>query len=132
MNGTTIYDFHGRLLRDTFGRDISDQDAFLLFTLFHLYQIELASPVLTDRPQLAEGDRVAALTQRHCSQALASVWAGSREQRADYTYWYWRWNGEWGSYAHAESLTEEERTRLRDLTAKLEEHPFVRRFVPEN
>ena len=36
MNRISIYDFHGRLLRDTFGRAIRNQDAFLLFTLFHL------------------------------------------------------------------------------------------------
>ena len=32
--GTTIYDFHGRLLRDTFGRGLDDRDAFLIFLRF--------------------------------------------------------------------------------------------------
>src|SRR4051812_48069634 len=105
---TTIDDLHGRLLRDTFGRDLDDRDAFLLFTLFHHYQIELAGPVLADRPSMGAGDRVHADTQRGCAEALASLWAGCDDERADYTYWYWRWNDEWGSYGHAEDLSAEE------------------------
>src|SRR5262245_49611060 len=132
MKGTTILGLHGRLLRDTFGCNISDQDAFLLFTLFHMFQVELAGPVLTDRRQLGAGSRVCAITQRHCSQALASVWRGSGDPRGHYTYWYLRWNGEWGSYGHAENLSEEEQIRLRELTEKLEAHPFVRRLIPED
>jgi hypothetical protein len=95
-------------------------------------QIALVGPVLTDRPQLTVGDRIAAITQRHCAQALSSIWKGSEDPRADYMYWYWRWNGDWGSYGHAESLTEEEQARLRALAARLEEHPYVRQFVPED
>ena len=34
------------------------------------------------------------------------------------------------SYGHAERLSVEEKSRLRDLMAELERHPFVRRFVP--
>lgn len=132
MDSTTIYDFHGRLLRDTFGPNIGDQDAFLLFTLFHEYQIVLAGRVLIDRPQLAEGSSIAAITQRGCAEALASVWAGSDDDRANYTYWYYRWNGEWGSYQHASNLSEAESARLAELAAQLNEHPFVKEFVPED
>ena len=132
MDGTTIDDFHGRLLRDTFGPSISDRDAFLLFTLFHENQIVLTGRVLTDRPQLSEGDSIAAITQRGCSEALASVWAGSEDERADYIHWYYRWNGEWGSYEHARNLSEVESERLRELTAKLMEHPFVTQFLPDD
>lgn len=130
--GTTIESLPGRLIRDTIGRGIDDRDAFLLFTLLHDYQIELAGPVLTDRPKLKEGDRVAAFTQRDCSAALASVWAGTKDPRADYTYWYIRWNGEWGSYGHAHALTEEESARLEILKGLIEKHPFVRRLVPDD
>ncbi len=62
--GTTIYDLHGRLLLDTFDRNLSDGDAFLIFALFHHYQIELEGPFLLDRPTMSAGDRVAADTQR--------------------------------------------------------------------
>ena len=70
---TTIYGFHGRLVRDTFGRDLSDRDAFLLFCVLHYYQIELAGPVLADRPSLGAGSRVSADTQRGCGEAIASL-----------------------------------------------------------
>jgi hypothetical protein len=130
--GTTIHDLHGRLLRDTFGRDLSDHDAFLIFALFHHYQVELEGPFLTDRPGLGAGDRIQADTQRGCAAALASLWSGCDDERGDYVYWYRRWNGDWGSYGHAEHLSAEEATRLRVLIAELERHRFVRRFVPED
>jgi hypothetical protein len=130
--GTTIFDLHGRLLRDTFGPTLDDSDAFLVFVLFHHYQIELSGPVLTDRPNLQAGDRVHAETQRGCSGAIASLWSGSDDERASYVYWYRRWNGEWGSYGHAERLSAEEKARLRALMKELERHPFVRRIMPED
>jgi hypothetical protein len=130
--GTTIYDLHGRLLRDTFGGGLSDPDAFLIFALFHHYQVELSGPVLTDRPNMRAGDKVHADTQRGCSEALASLWAGRDDERSSYAYWYHRWNGDWGSYGHAERLSPEEKSRLRSLVAELERHPFVRRFIPED
>jgi hypothetical protein len=68
VDGTTIYDLHGRLVRDAFGRRLSDQDAFLVIVLFHSYRIILSAPILTDRPGIVE---VAAGTQRGVSEALA-------------------------------------------------------------
>jgi hypothetical protein len=127
---TTIYDFHGRLLRDTFGKKIDDRDAFLLFTLFHLCQVELTGQVLSDRPGLGPGDKIEPITQRSCSEALASLWTGD-DARSDYCYWYYRWNGDWGSYGHAENLTREEVQRLLHLKEQLERHPFVKRFIAE-
>ena len=47
-------------------------------------------------------------------------------------YWYWRWNVDWGSYGHAENLTDEELLRLRFLIEQLESHPFVKQIVPED
>jgi hypothetical protein len=130
--GTSIYDFHGRLLRDAFGRGLDDRDAFLIFVLFHHYQIELDGLVLTDRPGLRSGDRIHANTQRGCAEALASLWSGCADERAHYMHWYRRWNGDWGSYSHAGQLSSEEASRLRVLMAELERHPFIRRFVPED
>jgi len=127
--GTTIYDFHGRLLRDTFGRDLNDRHAFLLFTLFHTHQIDLAAPVLTDRPLVLQ---VCPITQRHCAEALASVWSGCDDPRAKPAYSYWGWNGEWEAYHHVENLAGEEAERLRQLIGQLERHPFVSRIVPED
>src|SRR5213595_3883123 len=106
MEVTTIYDLHGRLVRDTFGRRLSDQDAFLVFVLFQSYRIILSGPVLTDRPGVL---RVAALTQRGVSEALASAWVGTQDEQADPYFWYRRWNGDWGSYGHAEQLSSVER-----------------------
>jgi hypothetical protein len=128
-DGTTILDLHGRLLRDTFERGLKDGDAFLLFTLFHTHQVELAAPVLTDRPDVL---RVCALTQRCCAEALASLWSGCDDPRASPAHWYWLWNGEWKGYNHAENLTGEEAERLRQLVGQLEGHPWVRRVTPED
>ena len=112
MDRTTIYDLHGRLIRDTFGRRLTDSDAFLVFVLFHCYRVVLSGPVLTDRPGVGE---VAADTQRRVSEALASAWAGTADKRADPYFWYYRWNGDWGSYGHAENLSSTETERLAQL-----------------
>lgn len=74
--GTTIYDVHGRLLRD----------AFLLFACFHYYQIELDGPFLTDRPNMQGGDLVHAETQRGCAEALASLGSGCDDERSHYAH----------------------------------------------
>ena len=129
---TTINDLLGRILRDTFRSDLNDLDVFLLFSIFHLYQIELAGAFLTDRPHLKGGDLIHADTQRGCSSAMASIWANSDDERSDYAYWYWRWNADWGSYARLENLSDGEKERLRWLMGRLETHPFVRRLVPED
>lgn len=129
MDGTTIDDLHGRLVRDTFGRRLSDADALLVFTLFHTHLVVLSAPVLTDRPGIGE---VAAITQRGASAALASAWAGTADERAEPMFWYCRWNGEWGSDAHAEQLPPEEAERFGQLRAELERHPFVNRFEPDD
>jgi hypothetical protein len=129
MDGTTIYDFHGRLIRDTFGRRLNDQDAFLVFVLFHSYRFVLSGPILTDRPGVLE---VAANTQSGVSEALASVWAGTQDARARATYWYFRWNGDWGSYGHAEQLSPQEQQRFEELRTQIECHPFVSRTELED
>ena len=129
--GTTIYDFHGRLLRDTFSGGVSDRDAFLLFALLHSYQVEISGSVLTDRPSLGAGARISARTQRDCAEALASLWRDTADERANYAHWYRHWNTDWGWYRGAENLSEEDRLRLRELIAMLECHPFVERLVPE-
>ena len=129
VDGVTIYDLGGRLIRETFGRQLSDSDALLVFILFHCYRIELSGPVLTDRPGVCW---VAADTQRGVSESLASAWAGTEDPRANPYFWYHRWNGEWGSYSHAEQLSTTEAERLDQLRMQLERHPFVSRFEPED
>jgi hypothetical protein len=129
VEGTTIYDLHGRLVRDTFGRRLRDEDAFLVFVLLHGYRIALSGPVLSDRPGVTE---VAAVTQRGPSEALASAWAGTQDEQADPHFWYGRWNGDWGSYGRAERLSSEEQERLGEQRAALERHPFVCRLEPED
>jgi hypothetical protein len=129
VDGTTIDDLLGQLVRDTFGRHLSDEDAFLVFTLLHTHRVLLCGPVLTDRPGVLE---VTADTQRGVAGALASAWAGTADERADLYYWYFRWNGEWGSYEHANQLSPAERERLGQLRAEFERHPFVSRLEPED
>jgi hypothetical protein len=83
VDETTIYKLHKRLVRDTFGQHLSDQDAFLVFLLFHSYRIVLSGPILTDRPGVQQ---VAAATQPWVSEALASAWTGTQDERADPYY----------------------------------------------
>src|SRR5262245_16173944 len=90
VDGTTIYELHGRLVRDTFGVRLCDRVAFLVFVLLHSYRVVMSGSVLTDRPGVQE---VAADTQRGVSEALASAWAGTADERADPHFWYCRWNG---------------------------------------
>ena len=129
MNGTTIYDICGKILRDTFGGSLNDDDAFLVFVLFHSNRILLVENALKDCPGACE---VAALTQRCVSEGLASMWNGTDDCRADYCYWYYRWNGDWGGYQHAENLSVAERARFTELKQRLERHPFVVGFEPED
>ena len=128
---TTIDEIRGQILRDTFGRSLSDSDAFLLFVLLHHYEIKICGNVLRDRPTLGAGSWLAPDTQRGCGAALASIWAGTGDARSDYLYWYSRWGGEWGSYEHADNLTLQESARLRELISRLQEHIFVSRLRPE-
>ena len=120
------------LLRDTFGPDTSDRDALLLFTIIHCCNVEVTGSVLKDRPSVKAGGRVEGITQRHCATALASLWKGTQDERARYTYWYFRWNGEWGSYGHVDALSREEVARLTELKGQLEKHPFVSRIIDED
>ena len=129
---TTIEEFGGHIVRETIGRQINDQDAFLLFVLFHNYQIELTGPVLSNRANLGAGSLLHADTQRGCSAILASLWAGTGDPRGDYMYWYRRWTSEWGGYTRQENLTGDEKKRLLELMQALEKHPFVRRFVVDD
>lgn len=48
--GITIYELHGRLLREMFGLRLSDPDAFLVFVLLHNDRVVLSGPLLIDRP----------------------------------------------------------------------------------
>ena len=79
LEPTTYQELHGRLLRDTFGHDLSDEDALLLFTIFHYHQVELSRPqVFADekRPDIYYRVLAGPLPRRQCAEALASVWAG--------------------------------------------------------
>jgi hypothetical protein len=130
LDNSTIHGFHGQLLRDTFGSNISDRDAFLLFLLFHQFQIELAGPVLTDRPKLAAADRIAAITQWASAGPLPRCGRGARIAVPTI-----RIGTSAGTASGAPTPTpkshQDELARLRDLTALLKKHPFAKRLVPE-
>jgi hypothetical protein len=102
----TINTFHGRLIQACFSPDISDEEAFLVFIILHLYAIQIPEGLLRDRPKITE---LAALTQRGASESLAQLWHGTNDERSHYSYWYWRWNGEWGAYGLAENLSQNQK-----------------------
>jgi len=132
---TTYQDFHGRLLRDTFGRNIADRDAPLLFTIFHYFRVELSRPqVLTEYAARPEANHLIVfnpLDLRRCGEALASVWAGDIDVRAEPSHWFFRWRDEWGGYLRVKNLSPEDVARLRELIGQLERHPFVKRLVTD-
>jgi hypothetical protein len=128
---TTFAELHGRLLRDTFGRDIGDADALLLLTIFHYHQIELSRPqVLADerRPDIQYRVLAGPLALRQCAESLASVWSGDLDVRAEPSHWQCRWQDEWGGYTRVRRLSPTELTRLHELIRLLEDHPFVARL----
>ncbi len=131
MDAVPIGDFHARIIRDTFGTNLSDENAMLLFSILHSYQIVITGPVLSDCPSSDAGSSIPAITQRHCGEALAALWAGTGDSRADYMYWYYRWQ-KWGSYSRFGELTPDERARMRQMIQQMEHHPFISRFVPED
>src|SRR5262245_21389389 len=131
---TTYRELHGRLLRDTFGRDISDADAFLLFTAFHYHQVELSRPQVyaeEKRPDIYYRVLAGPLPPRQCAEALASVWAGELDVRAEPSHWLCRWQDDWGGYVRVRWLSASEVARLYKLVGLLERHPFVARFIPD-
>jgi hypothetical protein len=131
VGNVTKREFHARIVRDTFGPNLSDEDAMLLFAILHCYQVVLAGPVISDCPSAGDGSNVPAITQRHCGEVLATLWVDTGDRRADYTNWYYRWQS-WGSYSRFEHLTEEERARMREMMQQMKQHPFVADFVPED
>ena len=131
---TTWRELHGVLLRDTFGRDISDADLFLLFTALHYYRIELSCPQVYScerRLNMSYGVIAGPLEPRGCAEAIASLWTGRLDVRAEPSYWYCRWRDEWGGYVRVRGLTADEVLRLHNLVRRLESHPFVARFRPD-
>jgi hypothetical protein len=118
----TSDNFHNLLIEECFSTDISDEEAFLLFVVLHLYAIRIPEGLLSDRP---ESTKWHGLTQRGASASLAYLWRNTNDERREDMYWYWRWNKEWNEYAHAENLSQAEQEALSKIISKLCEHPWV-------
>jgi hypothetical protein len=125
-DGITLDDLHERLIRETLGSEINDRQAYLIFSLFHTHQIELTGPIVNDCPEIVI---IPAMTQRHCSEILASFWPETSDVRGNYVHWYWKWNTDWNS---GENLTEDDTECLRQLIEQLEGHAFISRIVYED
>jgi hypothetical protein len=134
LERTTYRELHARLLRDMFGGDISDEDALLLFTIFHYHQVELSRPQVfaeEKRPDIYYRVLTAPLPLRQCAEVLASLWAGALDLRAEPSHWLCRWQDDWGGYVRVRQLSVGEVARLQELICRLESHPFVRRLIPD-
>jgi hypothetical protein len=116
---TTLQRFHEQVILDTFDRRLSDDDAVLVFALLHFCRIYIVPGSLENNPTC---ESIAAITQRHAGDVLASLWRGKDDARANYTYWYFKWQSTsfCGSYELAK-LPE----RAFELKILLEHHPFV-------
>lgn len=118
---------HGRILRDAFGSLTCEGDGLLLFSILHSYQLVLSGPVLGEEWSEA-GSQVSAPTQRGCASAVAELFTGDR---AEPMYWYYQWNV-WGAYGRVETLSDEERARMRELMRQMQTHPFLSGFAFED
>jgi hypothetical protein len=118
-----IDQFHNKLVREAFQKALSDSDAMLLFCLLHTCEIEVEAGVLNPSTRTV----AAAITQRHAGEVVASLYGRKKsdDYRANPSHWYWLWNGDWGGYAHAEHLADEEGKRIHELKDQLRSHPWV-------
>lgn len=122
---TSVEQFHQVVLRESFIQRLDDASVMLLFCLLHSYEIEVHPGVLHPNSSVT----VPAITQRHAGEVVASLFQGRRKKpddyRADPSHWYWLWNTKWGSYSHAENLSDEESTELSRLRTQLEQHAWI-------
>src|SRR5688572_10810849 len=122
LEPTTHADFYDRLLRDTFGRDLADADAHLVFVILHYYRVVLSRPqVLAEyaaRPDLDFRVIFGPLDPRRCAEALAGLWSGGMDIRAEPSHWVLRWRGAWGEYVRLRHLTPAELARLGALSER--------------
>jgi hypothetical protein len=133
---TTYWDFHRRIIRETFDREISDRDAFLLFTILIYHRFVLSSPQLltdyADRPDVRDVRVVfPPLEPRRCAERVACLWEGEQDIRAEPSHWQIRWSEEWGGYRRARHLSPEELGRLYELLERLRRHPLVGGIVAD-
>jgi hypothetical protein len=133
---TTYWDFHRRILRETFDRETSDRDAFLLFTILVYHRFVLSSPQLltdyADRPEVRDFQvGFPPCELRRCAEWVACLWEGEQDIRAEPSHWQIRWSEEWGGYLRARHLSPEELGRLYELLERLRRHPLVGGIVAD-
>lgn len=131
LKSSTRDSFHRDILRDTFSdvANITDHDALLIMSILHVSEIHLTGPVLRGHKDLTW---LAAITQRDAADAVAHLWAGTGDPRMHYMYWYSKWSTDWQGYRHLETLSAEEKERMRDIKLLLEAHPSVAQIVLED
>jgi hypothetical protein len=122
-------------LGDTFSHDLSDGDAHLVFVILHYYRVVLSRPQLlaeyANRAELNVQVVFGPLEPRRCAEALASLWSGRVDLRAEPSHWLLRWQSEWGGYVRLRHLSPGQLGRLGELLGKLGEHPFVGQLIPD-
>ena len=107
-------------VRGTFDTSLSDRECFLLFGILHN-----CSMGFTERGNWAP------LTQRGAASALASIWTGIDQEKADYVYWYSRWLLCWGGPSAFGKLEGDELELLDNIRARLQSHSSVEYVTPE-
>jgi hypothetical protein len=126
---TTINTFHAELAGDLLGWSLRDEDALAVMILFHTHRIHLKTAILEDRPGILE---VAAITQRHAAQSVASAWCDrSDDRRRSYEYWYFRYNSE-TPYEVMSDIPSNWQSQIEELKTQLTGHPAVKKVEPED
>jgi hypothetical protein len=115
--------FHERLVGETITERLSERDAMLLFQLLHSSEIEVERGVVRSDGRVT----MAAITQRHAGEVIASLFRNRRrksdDHRASSHHWYSIWNGDWESYRH--EFDDDERGVYAALASRLTSHPWV-------
>ena len=104
-----------QLIAETYRGKVTKDDAFLLFSICHMYYI------------VTSYGGLAADTQRGSGDCLAHIWPDT-----SYIDWYWMWNTDWNGYDHFENLEECEKARLEVLIDMLRGHPTVESVMLED
>ena len=129
---TPIEAFHEKIVIETFSSNMSDDEAFFVFALLHMYRIGFADTTKIAGLSAPDTEFVYPISQRGAAHALAVLWNQYDDERGDYMYWYRKWNTVWEGYSHFEHLTHEEQDKLAILKQQLEHHPLVKYIELEN
>jgi hypothetical protein len=127
--GLTTDNVHAVLAQESLHGKLTEDDALVLMTLFHMHHVECVDAILEDRPSVTGLD---AITQRHAARVVASVWPDRNDVlRTDYRHWYYEFNTRIRC-ATVDDLPPEWAARVNRLLECLRKHPLIKGITRED